>query len=70
MFYIGYFLSRSLRLALSIHLAEQINVTGQLLHRVLHLIFQLLLLCRTHPSSESGPNLLKIDGRVVGPDHR
>ena len=45
-------------------------MTGQLLRRVLHLVLLLLLSHRTHPSGESGPYRLKIDRRVVGPDHR
>jgi len=57
-------------LALTVSLAEQINIAGQSLHRVLHLIFQLLLLHHTRPSGESDPYRSKIDGRVMRPDHR
>ena len=57
-------------MAVTIHLAEQVDVVGQLLRRILHLILQLLLSCRTRPSGKSGPYRSKIDGRVVRPDHR
>ena len=68
--YRAYPLSRSLSFAIALRLAKQVDVVGQLLRRVLHLIFQLLLLRRTHPSGESGPYRSKIDGRVMSPDHR
>ena len=57
-------------MALPIHLVEQVDVIGQLLHRVLHLIFQLLLLHRTSASSKSGPYRSEINGRVMRPDYR
>ena len=57
-------------MALTVNLAEQIDIADQPLRRVLHLIFQLLLLRRTRPSGESGPYRSKIDCRVVRPDHR
>ena len=57
-------------MALTVYLAEQIDTAGQPLHRVLHLIFKLLLLCRTRPSGEFGPYHSKIDGRVVRLDYR
>ena len=59
-----------MRLALSVHLAEQVNVVGQPLRRILHLIFQLLLLCRARPSGKSSPYRSKIDDRVMRIDHR
>ena len=61
---------RLLGLAVTVYFAEQVDIADQLLCRILHLIFQLLLLCRTRPSSESSPYRSKIDGRVVRPDHR
>ena len=64
---------RLLSLALTVYLTEQIDIAGQLLCRVLHLILQLLLLRRTRPrtrpSGKSGPYRLKIDRRVGGLDH-
>ena len=69
MLHIGFSPLRSLRLALTVYLTKQIDVTSQLLRRVLHLILQLLLLCHTHPSSEFGTYRLKVDGRVVTLDH-
>ena len=56
-------------MVITVYLAEQIDIAGQPLRRVLHLIFQLLLLRRTGPSGEYGPYRLKIDGRVVRLDH-
>ena len=69
MLHTGFSPLRSLHLALTVYLVEQINVAGQPLRRVLHLIFHLLLLCHTSPSSESGPYRSKIDGRVMRLDH-
>ena len=43
--------SRSSSFAIAVHLAEQVDVAGQLLRCVFHLIFQLLVLCLAHPSS-------------------
>ena len=56
--------------AIAVHLVEQVNVTGQLLCCIFHLIFQLLVLCHARPSGESSPYRLKVNGWVVGPDHR
>ena len=57
-------------LALTVCLTEQIDIAGQLLRRVLHLVLQLLLSRHTCPSSKSGPYRLKVDRRVVGLNHR
>ena len=57
-------------LAIAVHLAEQVDVAGQLLRCVVHLIFQLLMLCHARPSGESIPYRLKVNGWVVGLDHR
>ena len=60
--YRAYPLSRSLSFAIALRLAKQVDVVGQLLRRVLHLILQLLVLRLAHPSSESGPYHLKVNG--------
>ena len=56
-------------MAITAYLAEQIDIAGHPLRRILHLIFQLLFR-RTRPSGESGLYRSEIDRRVVGPDHR
>ena len=56
-------------LALTVCLAEQIDIADQTLCRILHLILQLLLLYHTGPSGKSGSYRLKVDGRVARPDH-
>ena len=54
--------SRSPSFAIAVHLTEQVDIAGQLLRRVLYLILQLLVLHLTHPSGESGPYRLKVNG--------
>ena len=51
-------------------LIEQIDVAGKLLRCVFHLYLQLLDLCLGLPFGKSGSDRLKIDGGIVGPDHR
>ena len=64
--------SRSSGFTIAFCLAEQVDVTGQLLRRILHLHLnlQLLVLRLAHPFGESGPYCLKVNGWVVGLDHR
>ena len=62
--------SRSPNITIAVRLAEQVDVADQLLRRVLHLILQLLVLRLAHPFDESSPFRLKVNGWVVGPDHR
>ena len=56
-------------MAIAVHLAEQVDVTGQFLRRVFHLIFQLLMLRRARPFGKSSPYYLKVNDWVLGSDH-
>ena len=67
--YRAYSPSRSLGFTIAVRLTEQVNVVGQLLRRVLHLILQLLVLYLAHPFGESSPYRLKVSGWIVGPNH-
>ena len=55
---------------ITVRLIEQVDVVGQLLRRVFHLILQLLVLCLAHPFGDSSPYRLKVNGWIVGPNHR
>ena len=68
--YRQYSLSRSPSSAITVHLAEQVYVAGQLFRRILHLILLLLGLCLAHPFGESGPYCLMVNRFLVGPNHR
>ena len=54
--------SRSLSFAIAVHLAKKVDVAGQLLRRILHLILQLPVLCLAHPFGEPDPYPLKVNG--------
>ena len=56
--------------AIAVHLAEQVNVASQLFPRIVHLILQLLMLHCACPVGKSNTYRLKVNGWVVGPDHR
>ena len=56
--------------ATAVHFAEQVYVACQLLRSVLHLILQLLGLRLAQPFGKSVPYRLKVNGWVVGPNHR
>ena len=63
-------MSRLLSSTITVRLSEQVYIVGQLLRCVLHLILQLLGLRIAQSFGEPTPYRLKVDGWVMGPNHR